>query len=271
MNKTRRGKPLGGGGDNELHPPHPPPRPITAKELRSQVSLSRPSLYLLSGVTSERRPEAGAGAPTAPEPQGMRRDCAFSIRPGARRPRPPAVQPRGAQHRPAARCGVPGHPPGGARTHLRRHRSVWVVAGGCAPPPPPRLGCRRLALPRTAPRGRSTSSSGLRPPPWSGQSPERQRRGQDPRPARQTLAHTRRECVVCAYVCGSVGSVLRRVAGAARPPTRRPSTALRHARRLWAGPTSPNRQAVEAELAQAVQWRVTGGAQRAPAGPLIEV
>ena len=69
----------------------------------------------------------------------------------------------------------------------------------------------------------------------------------------------------------SVGSVLRRVAGAARPPTRRPSTALRHARRLWAGPTSPNRQAVEAELALAVQWRVTGGAQRAPAGQLIVV
>ena len=69
----------------------------------------------------------------------------------------------------------------------------------------------------------------------------------------------------------SVGSAPRRVAGAARPPTRRPSTAPRHARRRWAGPTSPNRQAVEAELTQAVQWRVTGGAQRAPAGPLIEV
>ncbi|KAB0399819.1 hypothetical protein E2I00_013750, partial [Balaenoptera physalus] len=65
-------------------------------------------------------------------------------------------------------------------------------------------------------------------------------------------------------------------AGKAASPHKRPQgrTAPRHARRRehgrWAGPGSPNRRAVRAEPAQSVQWRVTGRAQRAPAGPLIE-
>ena len=181
----------------------------------AQASLSRPSLYVLSGVTWERRPEATASAPAASEPQGMRRDCAFSLRPGGQETAPA----RGPAPRrpvfPAAPSGVPGpqpaspgrgsHPPaaalrGAGRVRLGRRSRLCAAAAAAPrlPPPGPPPGrstwLLHVALPAAA-AALARAESGV-PAPWPG-SPPRPAWPADPGPRRPAPGERERvrECV----------------------------------------------------------------------------